>query len=119
MKKVGAVVVAVLGLMVLLPQAASAGTSVSVGISAPGMYFEASNVRPSPQHVWVEGRHEWRERHRVWVPGHWRYEPARRVVYVPVHHRPYRDCDWRDDRGGYHRDGYGQENRGKRYQDRD
>jgi hypothetical protein len=120
MKNVGAVILGSLVSVFIFSQVALAGTSVYVGLSSPGMYFEVSSVRPSPHHVWVEGCRQWNGYHRVWVPGHWRYAPAARTVYVPVRydhpggwHRDYhRDLDRDGERRG---DQHGRDDRNVRY----
>ncbi|MRR14199.1 hypothetical protein EG833_01955 [archaeon] len=79
-------------------QPASARTNVAVNFAIPGLCLDVSNARPAPRPVWVDGCRGWNNRTHVWAPGHWRYAPAREVVYVVPRHE--RHCD------RYHRPQY-------------
>ena len=102
MKKSIAVVFFTVLMVLQLSQPASARTYIDVSFVMPGLCLDVANARPSPHHVWVDGCRQWNGRTHVWVPGHWRYVPAREVVYVVPRHERRPDCSHRD----YHQDRY-------------
>lgn len=114
MKKVGAVIAGVFAALFILSSPAVAGTGFSLGISSPGMHFEAVSFRPSPHHERAAVHHYRPGHQRVWAPGYWRRGHEVRTAHVPPHRR-YVESHRHD----HHRDGYRQDRRHDRRGGRD
>lgn len=93
-----------------VPVAAQA-QHVFVQVAPPPMVQEVIPA-PRPGFIWVQGHHEWRHRHYVWVPGVWMRE---RVGYAYMQPRwEQRGTQWVYMTGGWER-----HNRMHAYGDRD
>jgi hypothetical protein len=66
---------------------------IVVRIAPPRMVIERRGPRPSRNHVWIQGYHNWDGGHYVWVQGRWEQPPRMRAHWV-AHHWVHRN-------GGY------------------
>ncbi|HOS98107.1 MAG TPA: hypothetical protein PLU54_10675, partial [Deltaproteobacteria bacterium] len=58
--------------IMLLSHPAQAETRVYVNLGIPAVHFSACQGDCGGGYVWIEGTYEFRDRCRIWVPGHWR-----------------------------------------------
>ena len=81
----------------------SAGTlcaEVLVTVRPPVAIVETPSARPSANHVWIAGYHNWDGHAYVWVPGRWDVPPrphARWAVsytHLDVYKRQRYSCIW-------------------------
>jgi hypothetical protein len=66
---------------------------VVVRIAPPRMVVERRGPRPSRNHVWISGYHNWDGQHYMWVSGRWEQPPREHARWV-AHHWVHRN-------GGY------------------
>ena len=67
-----------------------AAAEVYVSIAPPRVIVEHRGQRPSRNHVWVSGYHNWDGQRHVWVQGRWEQPPRAHAHWVAhrwVHHR--------------------------------
>jgi hypothetical protein len=66
----------------------AAAAEVVVRVTPPRMVVERRGPRPSPNHVWISGYHNWDGQRYVWTSGRWEQPPrahARWVAHRWVH----------------------------------
>jgi hypothetical protein len=73
---------------------ADAGVRVYVRVPPPPAVVEVRPAAPSPEHVWVEGYHNWNGNAYVWVPGRWETAPRHHARWIAGH--------WRHSPRGYY-----------------
>ncbi len=56
----------------------------------PPVRMGVVGVAPSPNHVWVNGYHEWVGNRYLWHEGAWVVRPRPRAVWVDAHYVPRR-----------------------------
>jgi hypothetical protein len=84
----------VIGLVFAGALAFSAGAAdIVVHIAPPRMVVERRSPPPSPNHVWIQGYHNWDGQKYVWVQGRWEQPPRAHARWV-AHHWVHRN-------GGY------------------
>ncbi len=66
---------------------------VYVSVAPPRVLVERRGPRPSRDHVWVSGYHNWDGQRYVWVGGRWEQPPRHHAHWV-AHH-------WTHQRGGW------------------
>ncbi len=71
----------------------AAAAEVYVSVAPPRVIVEHRGPRPSRDHVWVSGYHNWDGQRHVWVGGRWEQPPRAHAHWV-AHH-------WEHRRGGY------------------
>jgi hypothetical protein len=84
--------------VLLLAGAIYAGTASAAEIFVriappPPVHVGVIGIAPSPNHVWVNGYHEWDGGRYMWHEGSWMARPYPRAVWIE--HR------WAHRRGGY------------------
>lgn len=66
---------------------------VYVNVAPPRVIVERRGPRPSRDHVWISGYHNWDGQRHVWVAGRWEQPPRPHAHWVA--HR------WVHQRGGW------------------
>ena len=66
---------------------------IVIKVAPPKIMVEKRGARPSPNHVWVQGYHNWDGQKYVWTAGRWEQPPQGRSKWVA--HR------WVHKNGGY------------------
>jgi hypothetical protein len=66
---------------------------VYVSVAPPRVLVERRGPRPSRDHVWVSGYHNWDGQRYVWVGARWEQPPRHNAHWV-AHH-------WTHQRGGW------------------
>ena len=66
---------------------------IVVRIAPPRMVIERRSPRPSRNHVWIQGYHNWDGEHYAWGQGRWEQPPRAHARWV-AHHWVHRN-------GGY------------------
>ena len=71
----------------------AAAADVVVRVAPPRAVRERRSPRPSRNHVWISGYHQYNGNAYAWTPGRWEQPPRPRAHWV-AHH-------WVHRRGGY------------------
>jgi hypothetical protein len=66
---------------------------IVIKLAPPKIVVEKRGPRPSPNHVWVQGYHNWDGQKYVWTAGRWEQPPRAHAKWVA--HR------WVHRNGGY------------------